>query len=423
MELNVLILEKIKSIFSAPNFALNGLKFDVYELILGVVNQITSKTLEIRMASLHWLLILLSYSQLSSIFINFTEQLIQPLLSFLTDESEDIFSISLRVIALVFKKQEKLLLRFIIQFFLLLKENKNVLEGRGMIIIRKLCTYLPSDTVYITLSDAILTLKETDFQFANLLVQILGIVLLSAPETNDLRIYLATTFSVKPNTEDEEKSFKEKFSNSSKEIFDKLFHAWSINSLSTYSLCLLSQAYSISAALITKSFIDLDMFDVHLLMQIDKLVKIIESPLFIEMRLELLIDPIHIAKRQDLLISLYGLLMVLPQTNAFKILSERLKTVSSFYVHQGIYKFLSSGGDSSDIFCQFSNIINPSLTSIPSPPIDKSSTNSSNTPSSGSGSSILNDELMSEYLKCFELIQDKHESNRQNCILKSTSIF
>jgi vacuole morphology and inheritance protein 14 len=57
-------------------------------------------------------------------------------------------------------------------------------------------------------------------------------------------------------------------------------------------------------------------------MQIDKLIQLLESPIFIQLRLHLLetYSPSH----ADLLKSLYGLLMLLPQSQAYKTLSDRL---------------------------------------------------------------------------------------------------
>ena len=66
-------------------------------------------------------------------------------------------------------------------------------------------------------------------------------------------------------------------------------------------------------------------------MQIDKLVQLLESPIFVHLRLQLL--EVHAPFHADLLRSLYGLLMLLPQSNAYKTLSDRLATVSSLSVN------------------------------------------------------------------------------------------
>ena len=91
---------------------------------------------------------------------------------------------------------------------------------------------------------------------------------------------------------------------------------------------MLAEAYELSASLVLK-FAEVDV-TVGFLMQVDKLVQLLESPIFIHLRLQLLEqDPRH----KPLLKSLYGLLMLLPQSQAYKTLSDRLATVSSMQSH------------------------------------------------------------------------------------------
>jgi hypothetical protein len=70
-------------------------------------------------------------------------------------------------------------------------------------------------------------------------------------------------------------------------------------------------------------------------MQIDKLVQLLESPVFIPIRLHLL--DVNSKHHRNLLKSLYGLLMMLPQSQAYKTLSDRLSTVSSLKMHLSMY--------------------------------------------------------------------------------------
>merc|ERR1712129_607482 len=65
---------------------------------------------------------------------------------------------------------------------------------------------------------------------------------------------------------------------------------------------------------------------ISFLMQVDKLATLIESPTFVHLRLELL-EPY---KNPYLLKIMYGLLMLLPQNNAFNSLRIRLQSASSF---------------------------------------------------------------------------------------------
>lgn len=58
-------------------------------------------------------------------------------------------------------------------------------------------------------------------------------------------------------------------------------------------------------------------------MEVDKLVQLIESPIFTYLRLQLL----DVENNPYLIKALYGLLMLLPQSQAFQLLSHRLRCV------------------------------------------------------------------------------------------------
>ncbi|GFN83392.1 vac14-like protein [Plakobranchus ocellatus] len=62
---------------------------------------------------------------------------------------------------------------------------------------------------------------------------------------------------------------------------------------------------------------------VDFLKEIDKLVQLIESPIFAYLRLQLL----EANDNPELIKSLYGLLMILPQSEAFKLLRYRLECI------------------------------------------------------------------------------------------------
>ena len=83
------------------------------------------------------------------------------------------------------------------------------------------------------------------------------------------------------------------------------------NAVATVSLCLLTSAYSHSSELLRK-FGSIAM-NVDRLVQLDRLVLLLESPAFTFLRLQLL-EP-H--QNPDLIKSLYGIMMLLPQTDAY----------------------------------------------------------------------------------------------------------
>lgn len=209
--------------------------------------------------------------------------------------------------------QFRLVLNALIQLFF---EDRPLLESRGALVIRKLCALLEPRAIYMTIADILR--DRNDFEFVSLVVQTLNLILLTAPELSPLRLILKDSCTAASPA-------------AYKEAFITLFNCWAHNPVATFSLCLLAQAYDLSAGLI-RSMASVEI-TVGFLMQIDKLVQLLESPIFIRLRLQLL--EVNTESHSDLLKSLYGLLMLLPQSQAYKTLSDRLSTASSLHMHIG----------------------------------------------------------------------------------------
>ncbi|KAH9746171.1 protein VAC14-like [Citrus sinensis] len=108
--------------------------------------------------------------------------------------------------------------------------------------------------------------------------------------------------------------------------------------------CTMVQTYHHASAVI-QSLVEEDI-NVKFLVQLDKLIRLLETPIFAYLRLQLL-EP---GRYTWLLKALYGLLMLLPQQSAaFKILRTRLKTVPSFSFNGEQIKRTSSGNPYSQI--------------------------------------------------------------------------
>jgi hypothetical protein len=110
-------------------------------------------------------------------------------------------------------------------------------------------------------------------------------------------------------------------------------HCWCHNPVSTFSLCLLAKAYDLSFALV-KCFSQMEDISVGFLMQLDKLVFLLESPIFVHLRLQLL--DVQAPYHAPLLKSIYGVLMCLPQGDAFRLLNDRLATVCNLRDNLGV---------------------------------------------------------------------------------------
>jgi len=78
----------------------------------------------------------------------------------------------------------------------------------------------------------------------------------------------------------------------------------------------------------------MDDVSVGFLMQIDKLVYLLESPIFVHLRLKLL--DVESESHAPLLKSIYGILLCLPQGDAFRLLNNRLTTVCNLRDNLGL---------------------------------------------------------------------------------------
>jgi uncharacterized membrane protein YgcG len=107
-----------------------------------------------------------------------------------------------------------------------------------------------------------------------------------------------------------------------------LYRRYSV--VSTVALCLLSRAYAHAAFIVCQLGEAESEVTVNVLVQIDLLVHLIESPVFAHLRLRLL-EP---ARHPDLIRGLYALLMLLPQSAAFHTLHARLAAVPTLALIQ-----------------------------------------------------------------------------------------
>ena len=291
-----------------------------------------------QIAALKWINMLLNkHPKAMNAYIT---NLLPVLLKTLTDSSDDVVLLNLQVLSRIaiartsnsssntekehsqthsddghkHKKQFQVVMNAILSLF---AHDPILLEQRGALIIRKLCVLLDAETVYITIAKTLISNERNEnhktnsfsIDFIGKMVQTLNLILLSAAELHHLRSTLSNT------SMDGEKI--------PKHVFQALFYCWCHNPVSTFSLCLLAKAYDVAYELIHK-FSEMDV-TVGFLMQLDKLVQLLESPIFIHLRVELL--DVEAPYHNHLLKSCYGLLMLLPQTDAFRTLNNRLTAV------------------------------------------------------------------------------------------------
>ncbi|OHE98557.1 hypothetical protein CORC01_06178 [Colletotrichum orchidophilum] len=265
-----------------------------------------------RVAALTWLIML--HRKAPRKVLAFNDGTFPALLKTLSDPAETVVTKDLQLLSQISRNSEDdYFSNFMVNLLQLFATDRKLLETRGNLIIRQLCVSLSAERIYRTLADCIE--KEEDVEFASIMVQNLNNNLITAPELSELRKRLRNLES-KARIPD------------GQTFFVALFRSWCHNAVATFSLCLLAQAYE-QAYNLLQIFAELEM-TVNILIQIDKLVQLIESPVFTYLRLQLL-EP---EKFPHLYKCLYGLLMLLPQSSAFAALKNRLNAVSSIgYLH------------------------------------------------------------------------------------------
>lgn len=289
----------------------------IYTLLVSVITDkllLVNETTKLQL--LDWLLML--HKKLPGRFLGTNlSKTFQILLKSLCDELEAAIAKDLALIlAMLQEAPDARFGQLSLDLVALFRNDKNLLETKANFIIRKLCTNLSAERIYKLLAAVLFrldttsagskTLKNT-LGFISVMIQILNSNLVTAPELSVLRKKLSNLDT------------KEDW-----ELFETLFKLWSYNAPGCLLLCLLSQNYELAYNLL-QIFVDFEIL-VNLLVQLDILVQLLESPVFVRLRLQLL-EP---EKHPYLLRCLYGILMLLPQLSAFTTLHRRLDLVRGF---------------------------------------------------------------------------------------------
>ncbi|XP_010916213.1 protein VAC14 homolog [Elaeis guineensis] len=320
--------EKIRVVARETNEELRAIRadpaegFDIGAILSIARRELTNEWEATRIEALHWIATLLARHRAE--VISYLNEIFGSLLSALSDPSDEVVLLVLEVHACIAKDDQHFrhLVIYLVHNF---RNDRMLLEKRGALIVRRLCVLLDAERVFREFSTILE--GEDDLDFASTMVQALNLILLTSVELAELRALL-----------------KQSLVNSSgKDLFVSLYSSWCHSSMATISLCLLAQAYHHASSVI-QSLGEEDI-NVKFLVQLDKLIRLLETPIFAYLRLQLL-EP---GKHTWLLKTLYGLLMLLPQQSAaFKILRTRLKTVPSSSFSNDL-KRTSSGSPCSQI--------------------------------------------------------------------------
>ncbi|KAJ3053903.1 hypothetical protein HK097_003141, partial [Rhizophlyctis rosea] len=240
--------------------------FDIRATVEALTLQFQDDHEETRVAALDWLLML--HRKAPKQMMSSDDSTFQALLRTLSDASEEVVKRDLQLLAQISQaSDDEYFTRFMLNLLHLFSTDRRLLEARGSLIIRQLCLSLNPERMYRTFAEILE--RDDDLDFASIMVQNLNIILITAPELGDLRRRLR-------NLDMRDGSH----------LFTSLYRSWCHNAVATFSLCLLAQSYEHAANLL-QTFADLEI-TVSFLIQIDKLVQLIESPVFTYLRLQLL---------------------------------------------------------------------------------------------------------------------------------------
>ena len=305
-------------------------RLDLMALMDKLNLELVSDHVPTRMNALRWIAMLLEKSPEELDQQIQIQALLPTLLRTLSDSSDLVVLLDLEVIARISLNQHVLFHQVLGDILDLFRHDRQLLECRGSLIIRKLCVLLDAKSIYLVLASVLV--DDPDNEFVSVMIQNLNLILFTASELLPLRELLQRSFETGVDTNDnvkkesQQQQQQQSSSSSCYEVFEKIYRAWCVNAVATYSLCLFAQAYDLSRALIVDHFATMEV-TVGFLMQLDKLVQLLESPVFIKLRLSMLAttEVYH----EPLMKSLYGLLMILPQSSAFHTLRDRLTNVTS----------------------------------------------------------------------------------------------
>eukprot|EP01017_Pseudomicrothorax_dubius_P019216 TRINITY_DN2113_c0_g1_i11.p1 TRINITY_DN2113_c0_g1~~TRINITY_DN2113_c0_g1_i11.p1 ORF type:complete len:677 (-),score=211.19 TRINITY_DN2113_c0_g1_i11:116-2146(-) len=231
------------------------------------------------------------------------KDVVENLIEILQDSDEAVTQKVVEVLGCVsqFEKNYDVVIEKMMSVF---SSNKNLLNSKSHVIIKKLCTLIDHRMVFMTFAQKIIASDLREADVITSVINTLDYLLLTDKDLVVLRSVL-----------------KDVGHPDNRVLFETLFQAWALNPVSSITLCFLSSQYELAYKIII-DFANQEV-EVETLVQVAKLVQLIDSPIFTFLRLNLL----ESEKHPYLLKCLYGLLMILPQGKAFSALKNRIKII------------------------------------------------------------------------------------------------
>lgn len=274
---------------------------DYGSIVNSMTLQFFDSKVDAKIACLDWLLLI--YRKTPSQILRHNDSMFLTLLKSLSDKDSRLIEKALELLSsLCSDSNDNYIKKFLQDLLILFKKDTRLLKARANFIMRQLCARLTPERIYRVISPILDSYG--DVVFVRMVTQILSTNLITAPEVDSLRGKLR--------------------SGDDGMFFNTLFKSWCQNPVSVISLCLVSENYEMAYSVL-QAYVNYEL-TLNDLIQLDVLVQLLESPVFTRMRLQLLEQQ----KYPYLHKSLYGVLMILPQSKAFDLLNRRLNCVNNW---------------------------------------------------------------------------------------------
>lgn len=189
-------------------------------------------------------------------------------------------------------------------------ENPEMISTYGILIIKELIKSINIEVLFEEIANDLL--KYDDIYFVMRMLNMLNKFLITEEEANSIRIKLSKF----GNEEKEEKEDA---------YFTKIFKLWSYNPFCTLILVLISNSFELGYFLI--NYLSQMKLRAEDYIELSQVVQVFESSIFNHVRIKLLKPK----KYSYLIKTLYAILLLLPQGQAFNSLSSRLKCLQIIY--------------------------------------------------------------------------------------------
>eukprot|EP00919_Chromeraceae_sp_WS-2016_P002118 GHVR01005147.1.p1 GENE.GHVR01005147.1~~GHVR01005147.1.p1 ORF type:complete len:683 (-),score=190.96 GHVR01005147.1:78-2126(-) len=278
-------------------------ELEVAALVNVILDKLQLSGTECRVSCLAWVTMLLT-KRPKEIEAH-THTLVELVFNTVKHPDSEVVVAALQVLALMSRVGSSLV-TLATRLLALFREDHNMLEQRGRLVVRQLCLHVDCEQFYLTAASALQV--ETDLALAHQTAHLLNWTLLTSKET---------------------RAFREKLVNApSASLVKALVVPWMHNPVSALSLSLWLGEYMLAFELVKRLAI-LEP-SVEFLVQLDQLVHLLETPIFARLRLHLL----ELNTHAYLLKALLGVLMLLPQATAFQILQRRLEVVNNTLLYR-----------------------------------------------------------------------------------------